>query len=54
MVALTETGLGTFIGVAVTYNLVRMVGLQRAKETVYAGTAIDGKKAVEIGLALRS
>ena len=53
-VALTETGLGTFIGGAVTYNLVRMVGLQKAKEIVYTGTVIDGKKAVEMGLALRT
>ncbi|MBW1699251.1 MAG: enoyl-CoA hydratase/isomerase family protein [Deltaproteobacteria bacterium] len=52
--ALTETGLGTFIGGAVTYNLVRMVGLQTAKEIVYAGTLIDGKKAVDLGLALRT
>jgi enoyl-CoA hydratase len=53
-VALTETSLGTFIGGAVTYNLVRMVGLQAAKEIVYAGSVIDGKKAVELGLALRT
>jgi enoyl-CoA hydratase len=53
-VALTETSLGTFIGGAVTYNLVRMVGLQAAKEIVYAGTVINGKKAVELGLALRT
>jgi enoyl-CoA hydratase len=53
-VAFTETGLGTFIGGAVTYNLVRMIGLQAAKELIYAGTVIDGKKALEIGLALRS
>ena len=52
--ALTETSLGTFIGGAVTYNLVRMVGLQTAKEIVYAGTVIDGQKAVELGLALRA
>ena len=52
--ALTETSLGTFVGGAVTYNLVRMVGLQAAKEIVYAGTVIDGKKAVELGLALRT
>ena len=53
-VALTETSLGTFIGGAVTYNLVRMVGLQAAKEIVYTGCVIDGKKAVEMGLALRT
>ena len=53
-VALTETSLGTFIGGAVTYNLVRMVGLQAAKEIVYTGTVIDGKKAVALGLALRT
>ena len=53
-VALTETSLGTFIGGAVTYNLVRMVGLQAAKEIVYTGTVIDGKKAAELGLALRA
>lgn len=53
-IALTETGLGTFIGGAVTYNLVRMVGLQAAKEIVYTGTVINGEKAVELGLALRT
>jgi len=52
--ALTETSLGTFIGGAITYNLVRMVGLQAAKEIVYTGTVIDGKKAVALGLAIRS
>jgi len=53
-VALTETSLGTFIGGAITYNLVRMVGLQAAKEIVYTGTVIDGRKAVALGLALRA
>ncbi len=53
-VALTETSLGTFVGGAVTYNLVRMVGLQAAKEIVYAGSVIDGERAVELGLALRT
>ena len=49
-----ETGLGTFVGGGVTYHLPRIVGLARAKELVYAGRIIDGKEAVDMGLALKS
>ncbi|MFC1822519.1 enoyl-CoA hydratase/isomerase family protein [Thermodesulfobacteriota bacterium] len=49
---LTETGLGTFVGGAITFHLPRMVGLTRAKELVYTGKIIDGRAALEMGLAL--
>jgi enoyl-CoA hydratase len=52
--ALPETGLGTFVGGGVTQILPRLVGMARAKELVFTGRIIDGKKAVELGLALRS
>ena len=39
---LTETGLGTFVGGAITYHLPRMVGMSRAKELIYTGKIIDG------------
>lgn len=50
--ALPETGLGTFVGGGVTHLLPRLIGLAKAKELVYTGRAIDGKAAVEMGLAL--
>ena len=52
-IAFPETGLGTFVGGGVTYHLPRIVGLIRAKELVYSGRVIDGKTAVELGLALK-
>ncbi len=52
-IAFPETGLGTFVGGGVTYHLPRIVGLPRAKELVYSGRIVDGKTAVELGLALR-
>ena len=48
-----ETGLGSFVGGGVTYHLPRIIGLTRAKELIYSGKIIDGKTAVNIGLALR-
>lgn len=50
--ALPETGLATFVGGAVTHILPRLVGLARARELVYTGRIIDGREAVELGLAL--
>lgn len=50
--ALPETGLGTFVGGGVTHLLPRLVGLSRAKELVYTGRVIDGRTAVEMGLAM--
>jgi enoyl-CoA hydratase len=50
--ALPETGLGTFVGGGVTHLLPRLVGLARAKELIYTGRVIDGRTAVELGLAL--
>lgn len=51
--AFTETGLGTFVGGGSTKHLARLVGLTRAKELIYTGRVLDGRKAVEIGLALK-
>lgn len=53
-VAFTETGLGTFVGGGATYHLPKLVGLARAKELVYTGRVIDGREAVELGLAIAS
>jgi enoyl-CoA hydratase len=50
--ALPETGLGTFVGGGVTHILPRLVGLARAKELVYTGRIIDGRTAVDLGVAL--
>jgi enoyl-CoA hydratase len=52
--ALPETGLGTFVGGGVTQILPRLIGMAKAKELVYTGRIVDGKTAVELGLALRS
>ena len=49
----TETGLGTFVGGGVTYHLPRIIGLVKAKELVYSGKIVDGKTAVDLGLALK-
>lgn len=51
--AFPETGLGTFVGGGATHHLPRLVGLARAKELVYTGRVLDGRAAVELGLALR-
>jgi enoyl-CoA hydratase len=47
-----ETGIGTFVGGGVTYLLPRLIGLARAKEMVYTGKVVDGRAAVDLGLAL--
>ncbi len=52
--AMTETGLGTFIGGGATAHLPRLVGLQQAKRLVYLGEVLDGPAAVAAGLALAS
>lgn len=49
-----ETGLGTCIGGGSTWHLPRLVGLARAKEMVYTGRVVDGREAVELGLALKA
>jgi len=51
-IALPETGLGTFVGGGVTHILPRLVGPARAKELIYTGRVLDGRAAVELGLAL--
>jgi enoyl-CoA hydratase len=51
--AFPETSLGTFVGGGVTFHLPRMVGLVRAKELIYTNRVMDGRAAVEAGLALR-
>jgi enoyl-CoA hydratase len=53
-VALPEVGLGTFVGGGATRNLPRLVGLARAKELVLTGRVINGREAVDLGLALAS
>lgn len=50
--ALPETALGTFVGGGVTHLLPQLIGPARAKELVYTGKVIDGRAAVELGLAL--
>ena len=52
-IAFPETGLGTFVGGGVTYLLPRMVGVTHAKELVYSGRVLDGRAAVDMGLAFR-
>jgi enoyl-CoA hydratase len=51
-IAFPEVGLGTFVGGGATHILPRLVGLARSKELVYTGRVIDGRAAVEMGLAL--
>jgi enoyl-CoA hydratase len=53
-VALTETGLGTFVGGGITAHLPAIVGLMRAKDLIYTGKVLTGKEAVKMGLALAS
>ena len=51
--AFPEIGLGSFVGGGVTHHVSRIVGLTKAKELIYSGRLIDGKTAVDMGLALR-
>ncbi len=53
-IAFPETGLGTFVGGGVTSHLGKLIGRQKAKELVFTGRVLDGKAAVEMGLALKS
>ena len=53
-IAFPETGLGTFVGGGVTSHLGKLIGRQKAKELVFTGRVLDGKAAVEMGLALQS
>ena len=46
-----ETGLGTFVGGGVTHILPRLIGLAKAKELIYTGRIVDGRRAVQLGLA---
>jgi enoyl-CoA hydratase len=50
--ALPEVGLGTFVGGGATHLLPRLIGLSKAKELIYTGRVVDGKEAVELGMAL--
>jgi len=52
--AFPETGLGTFVGGGATWHLPRIIGLAKAKELVYTGRAVDGREAVDLGLALKA
>lgn len=49
-----ETSLGTFVGGGVTYHLSKIVGMQKAKELIYTGKILNGKEAVQFGLAYES
>lgn len=53
-IAFPETGLGTFVGGGVTLHLPRIIGLMKAKELIYTGKVLDGKSAVNMGIALYS
>ena len=53
-IAFPETGLGTFVGGGVTSHLGKLIGRQKAKELVFTGRVLNGRAAVEIGLALKS
>ncbi len=53
-IAFPETVLGTFVGGGVTSHLSKLIGRQRAKELVFTGRVLDGRAAVDIGLALQS
>jgi len=52
--AFTETSLGTFVGGGITSHLPSIIGVMKAKELIYTGKVLDGKAAVELGVALKS
>jgi enoyl-CoA hydratase len=49
-----ETGLGTCVGGGVTKHLPQIVGEAQAKRLIYLGEVLDGRRAVELGLAIES
>jgi enoyl-CoA hydratase len=49
-----ETSLGTFVGGGVTYHITNLLPIQKAKELIYSGKILNGKEAVEYGLAYKS
>lgn len=53
-ISFTETSLGTFVGGGVTSHLPSIVGIMKAKELIYSGKALNGRAAIELGLALWS
>lgn len=50
LVALPETGLGTFPGMGVTVRLPRIVGRSEAMRLIFTGERIDAEEALRIGL----
>jgi enoyl-CoA hydratase len=52
-IGLPEISIGAFLGGGVTSLLPRLVGLAKARELVFLGERLDGRQAVEIGLAAR-
>lgn len=52
-IAFPEISLGTFVGGGVTSLLPSLIGMMKAKELIYSGKIIDGKSAVELGLAIK-
>ncbi len=53
-IAFPETSLATCVGGGVTCHLGQLVGIMRARELIYTGRVVDGKEAVDLGLALKS
>ncbi len=49
-----ETSLGTFIGGGVTYHITKLLDMQKAKELIYTGKVLNGKEAVDYGLAFKN
>jgi enoyl-CoA hydratase len=46
----TEVKVGTIPAAGATWRLPRLIGISRAKEMIYLGEYVDGKKAYEFGL----
>ncbi|MCP4394087.1 MAG: enoyl-CoA hydratase/isomerase family protein [Alphaproteobacteria bacterium] len=53
MIGFPEISIGTYTGGGISYLLPRLVGLVKARELVFTGEKINGKKAHDIGLATR-
>ena len=49
-----EIGIGTYLGGGLTYTLPQLVGMARARELVFLGRRINGRKALELGLVYAS